>query len=175
MGPTGAGKSVQGDLLAEKYGAVHFSSGKLLRQNPEVAAQMTDGRLAPAYEVERIIGEAIREVPKDDMVVLDGFPRTASNVRWMEEELPKLERRLRVVVLINLDIETSLKRLGLRGRADDAPQAIRAKFKLFDEVTRPVAEHYRELGLLAEVDGRGSIEEVHQQIVAVLEKEALIS
>jgi adenylate kinase len=93
----------------------------------------------------------------------------------MEEELPKLERRLRVVVLINLDIETSLKRLGLRGRADDAPQAIRAKFKLFDEVTRPVAEHYRELGLLAEVDGRGSIEEVHQQIVAVLEKEALIS
>jgi adenylate kinase len=125
--------------------------------------------------VERIIGDAIAHVPKEELVVLDGFPRTDSNVRWMERELPKLERRLRLVVLINLDIETSLKRLRQRGRADDSEAAIKAKFRLFDEVTRPVVEHYRELGLLAEVDGRGTIDEVHEDIVAVLEKEALIS
>jgi adenylate kinase len=173
MGPTGAGKSVQGDLLAERYGAVHFSSGKLLRLEPAVAAKMVDGRLAPAHEVERIIGQAMAKVPKEELVVLDGFPRTDSNVRWMERELPGLERRLRRVVLIELDIETSMKRLGLRGRPDDAPVAIRAKWKLFEDVTRPVIDHYRELGLLTTVDGRGTIEQVHDEIVAALGEEVL--
>jgi adenylate kinase len=174
MGPTGAGKSVQGDLLAEQYGAVHLSSGKLLRQDPEALAQMSDGRLAPAPLVERIIGDAMAVVPKEELVVLDGFPRTQSNVDWMERELPRVGRRLRVVVLIQLDIETSLERLRLRGRADDGVEAIKAKYALFEKVTRPVIDHYRKAGLLVEVDGRGTIEEVHAQIVSALEKEALI-
>jgi adenylate kinase len=173
MGPTGAGKSVQGDLLAEQYGAVHFSSGKLLRRDPHAAAQMVDGRLVPAAEVEALVGEAIAHVPKEQLVVLDGFPRTRSNVEWLERELPGLDRRLRRVVLIELDIETSLERLGLRGRADDAPEAIRAKYELFENVTRPVVEHYESLGLLSRVDGRGSIEDVHEHIAAVLAKEVL--
>jgi adenylate kinase len=174
MGPTGAGKSVQGDLLAETYGAVHLSSGKLLRKDPEVAAKMVDGQLVPAAEVERIIGDAMAGVPKGTLVVLDGFPRTDSNVQWLEQNLERIGRRLMSVVLIDLDIETSLKRLSLRGRADDAPDAIRAKYRLFDDVTRPVVEHYRKLGLLSTVDGRGTIEEVHDEIVAVLEKRNVI-
>jgi adenylate kinase len=174
MGPTGAGKSVQGDLLAEQYGAIHLSSGKLLRKDPEAFASMVDGRLAPAEQVERVIGEAIKDIPKSELVVLDGFPRTESNVRWLDENLPRLNRRLRRVVLIDLDIETSLKRLSLRGRADDAPEAIKAKYKLFEDYTRPVIEHYEKLGLLVTVNGRGSIEEVHEEIVAALEKEVLI-
>jgi adenylate kinase len=174
MGPTGAGKSVQGDLLAEQYGAVHLSSGKLLRQDPQALAQMKDGRLAPADMVERIVGHAMADIPKKDLVVLDGFPRTEHNVAWMESELGRFERRLRCVVLIKLDIDTSLERLRLRGRADDGVAAIKAKYELFETVTRPVIEHYREQGLLVEVDGRGTIEEVHSEIVSALEKEALI-
>jgi adenylate kinase len=92
----------------------------------------------------------------------------------MESELGRFERRLRCVVLIKLDIDTSLERLRLRGRADDGVAAIKAKYELFETVTRPVIEHYREQGLLVEVDGRGTIEEVHSEIVSALEKEALI-
>ncbi len=175
MGPTGAGKSVQGDLLAEQYGAVNLSSGKLLRRDSQALARMVDGRLAPAEEVERVVGEAMNGIPKEQLVVLDGFPRTQSNLRWMDKELPVLGRRLRRVVLIELDLETSLERLGLRGRADDAPAAVKAKFKLFEDATRPVVEHYRELGLLVTVDGRGSIEQVHEEIVAALRKDVLVS
>jgi adenylate kinase len=170
MGPTGAGKSVQGDLLAEQYGAVHLSSGKLLRRDPRAAAQMVDGRLAPAGEVHRVIGEAMRDIPEDQPVVLDGTPRTQSDIDWLDEHLPKLHREIMVVLLIELDIETSMKRLGLRGRADDAPEAVRAKWKLFEDITGPVVEHYRKLGLVVTVDGRGSIEEVHEEIASALEK-----
>jgi adenylate kinase len=174
MGPTGAGKSVQGDLLAARNNWVHLSSGKLLRADPHAAEQLRDGSLAPAEEVERVVGEALAKVPGDQVVVLDGTPRTESNITWLEQELSKLGRELKRVVMIRLSLEISVKRLSTRGRADDSPDAIRAKWELFDEVTRPVAEHYRKLGLLTTIDGSGTIEEVHQLIEAALEEAAVL-
>jgi adenylate kinase len=173
MGPTGAGKSVQGDLLAEYYHGVHLSSGKLLRKDAHAAAMITDGRLAPADEVERVVGEAMATVPEDTLVVLDGTPRTESNVLWLDKNLPRLHRDLVKVIFIDLDIETSMKRLGLRGRADDAPRAVSEKWQLFERVTRPVVEHYNNLGLLMHVDGRGGIDEVHQLILKAMKQLAL--
>jgi adenylate kinase len=170
MGPTGAGKSVQGDLLAQSHGWVHLSSGKLLRADSHAQASMVDGRLAPPDEVHRVVGEAMAQVPESTPVVLDGTPRTQYDVDWLDERLPSYRRTLKLVLLIELDIETSMKRLGLRGRADDAPDAVREKWKLFDDVTGPIAQHYRELGLLRAVDGRGSIEQVHEQIETALLK-----
>jgi len=172
MGPTGAGKSVQGDLLAEQFGWVHLSSGKLLRRDKQAARMLTDGRLAPAEEVHRVVGEAIERTPEGSTVVLDGTPRRQSDVEWLDENLPKFKLAITAVILIELDIATSLKRLGLRGRADDAPEAVREKWKLFEDVTGPVIQHYRDLGLLVTVDGRGSIEQVHQEVVSALEKVA---
>lgn len=169
MGPTGAGKSVQGDLLAEKNGWIHLSSGKLLRADHRASKLMVAGRLAPAQEVERVVGDAMRAVPADTTLILDGLPRTDHNVRWLEQTLPELGRTLVRVILIELDIETSMKRLGLRGRADDVPDAVREKWKLFEEYTIPVVEHFRAKGLLSTVNGRGTIEEVHQEIVHALE------
>jgi adenylate kinase len=168
MGPTGAGKSVQGDLLAQSHGWVHLSSGKLLREDSKAKAHMVEGRLAPPAEVHRVVGEAMAKVPADQMVVLDGTPRTQSDLDWMAGNLPGLHRRLTMAILIELDIATSMKRLGLRGRADDAPEAVREKWKLFEDITGPIVEHYRQLGLLRVVNGRGSIEEVHQEIESVL-------
>src|SRR6185503_9770518 len=112
LGATGAGKTVQGDLLAKDLGAVHFSSGELLRRDPHAAAMLHDGRFAPADEVERVVGEAIAAVPDDTPVILDGTPRTMHNVKWMEETMPKLGRDLTHVILIEVDLETSKKRLG---------------------------------------------------------------
>jgi adenylate kinase len=174
MGPTGAGKSVQGDLLAERNGWVHLSSGKLLRADPHAAAQIRDGSLAPAEEVERVVGNALAKVPPNQVVVLDGTPRTESNVEWLERELTNFDRELKRVVMIELSLEMSMKRLSMRGRADDLPAAVQAKWKLFDEITRPVAQHYKEMGLLTVVDGSGSIQEVHELIVTALEEAAVL-
>ena len=168
MGPTGAGKSVQGDLLAQSHSWVHLSSGKLLRADMRAHSMMQEGKLAPPREVHRVVGKAMAEVPDSVPVVLDGTPRTQHDVDWLSEELPKYHRELRVVLLIQLDIETSMIRLGLRGRVDDVPDAVREKWKLFEEVTGPIVEYYRSNGLLRTVDGAGTIEQVHDQIEAVL-------
>ena len=168
MGPTGAGKSVQGDQLAANLSGVHLSSGNLLRQDPKIAALIADGSLAPAEEVERIVGEAVDAVPAEQPIILDGFPRTMSNVRWLDEELPAHKRDLTAVVLIELDLATSMKRLGLRDRADDAPAAVQAKWDEYVSKTQPVIEHYEQLGLLRRIDGRGSIEEVRELLQAAV-------
>jgi adenylate kinase len=168
MGPTGAGKSVQGDLLAKQLGGVHLSSGNLLRQDPRAAALIADGRLAPAAEVERIVGEAIDAIPADQPIILDGFPRTMSNVTWLDEQLPGHRRELTALVLIELDLATSMQRLGLRGRADDADHAVQEKWDEYATKTQPVIEHYEQLGLLKRIDGRGSIEQVQVLLQAAV-------
>ncbi len=168
MGPTGAGKSVQGDLLASEMGGVHLSSGNLLRQNPHAAALLADGRLAPAEEVEAIVGKAVDAIPPGQPIILDGFPRTMSNVRWLDEELPGHKRHLKAVILIELDFETIQKRLGLRDRADDSPEAVREKWDMYQQKTRPVVEHYEQLGLVKRIDGRGTIEEVQALVKAAV-------
>lgn len=168
MGPTGAGKSVQGDLLAQDLNGVHLSSGNLLRQDPKAAAMIADGMLAPAAEVERIVAAAVAAVPDDQPIILDGFPRTMSNVRWMDEQLPGLGRTVDAVVLIELDVATVLQRLGSRGRADDTPEAVQAKLDEFNDKTRPVIEHYEELKVLKRVDGRGTPEEVQALVKAAI-------
>jgi adenylate kinase len=174
MGPTGAGKSSQGDLLAEDLRGAHLSSGELLRRDPVTAVMISDGRLAAAEEVHRVLEDAIKQVPEDRPVVMDGTPRTMADVGWLERAMPGLHRELERVVLINIDVETALKRLkpGVRDRGDDAPAAVREKWKLFEQITRPVVDHYRELGLLEEVDGRGSIAAVHAAIKSALAKAA---
>jgi adenylate kinase len=161
MGPTGAGKSVQGDLLAQDLNGVHLSSGNLLRQDPVAAKMIANGKLAPAAEVERIMEEAVLKVPEDQAIILDGFPRTTSNLLWMDRELPKLNRTVTDVVLIELDVETCIARLNKRDRADDSPEAVAEKLEAYAVSTRPVVEHYEAAGMLKRVDGRGDIETVH--------------
>ena len=168
MGPTGAGKSVQGDLLAEELGGVHLSSGELLRRDPKIAEMIADGKLAPAEQVERIVGEAVEAIPADQPIIMDGVTRTMSNVRWLEKMLPQWNRRLTKVVLIELDLETSMHRLGLRGRADDAPAAVREKWEAYADQTRPVIEYYEKQGLVQKIDGRGNVEEVQGLLKAAL-------
>lgn len=168
MGPTGAGKSVQGDLLAKELGGVHLSSGNLLREDPQAAAMIADGKLAPAAEVERIVGDAVDAISAEQPIILDGFPRTISNVRWMDEQLPAHDRTVDAVILIELDLDTVMQRLGSRGRADDTPQAVQEKLDEFNEKTRPVIEHYEGLGVLKRVDGRGTPAEVQALVKAAI-------
>jgi adenylate kinase len=168
IGPTGAGKTVQGDLLAQKFNYVHFSSGRLLRQDPHSAAMLVDGRLAPAEEVERVIGEAIDKVPEGTTIVLDGFPRTMSNVHWLQDQLGEHHRRLKCAIVIDIDKETSFERLDLRDRADDAPQAVEEKWKIYNTIVREVIDHYAKEGLLVRIDGHGTIEQVHARIMDAL-------
>lgn len=167
VGPTGSGKSSQGELIAKDLGGVHLSSGHVLREHPKTAHLMQSGNLVPAEQVEEVVGEVIDGIPQAKPIVLDGFPRTQSNVHWIDHELLHHGRTLRRVILLDVSRQTILERLKLRDRADDGLEAIERKWAAYERWTMPVVEHYRELGLLTVIDGNGTFEQVRDLIEAV--------
>ena len=74
FGPAGAGKSVQGQMLAARNGWRWLSAGQLLRdtRDPELFAQMRTGGLVDPEKVNKLIGEALGRAKDIDRVVLDG-------------------------------------------------------------------------------------------------------
>ncbi|HSX02775.1 MAG TPA: nucleoside monophosphate kinase [Candidatus Saccharimonadia bacterium] len=167
-GPTGAGKTVQGERLATAKGWAHFSTGRLLRRDPVTAAQLRSGELAPTAEVQRVLTEAVAAVPRHQGIVLDGFPRTADQAAWLEQQLPQWGRHLRRVILLSIDEATSRERLRLRSRSDDSSAAQREKWREYQKLMQPLVAFYQPRGLLAIVDGGGTIDQVTESIEATL-------
>ena len=168
MGPTGAGKSVQGKLLQQKLGWVHLSTGELLRQDPESAQKLASGQLAPAAQVERVLRNAVSNVDTDTTIVLDGFPRTTEQADWLDRETEQWGRQLTRVVLIEIDPETSAARLAQRQRYDDVAAARDRKWAAYRKMTQPLEAYYKSRHLLARVDGSGTVEEDFKERKAAL-------
>jgi adenylate kinase len=176
LGPQGAGKGTQGRLIAESYGIPHIATGDILRA--AMAADTPLGRtVRPIYDAGRLVPDdlmidLIRErLGQDDArdgFVLDGFPRTAVQAEALDEMLDEIGRPLSIVLEFQLPEEVAIERLERRaadeGRADDTPEAIRMRLRLYHEQTEPLIEHYRIRGNLVGVPAARSVEEVFAEI-----------
>jgi adenylate kinase len=167
MGATGAGKSVQADRLAEARGWVHFSTGRLLRQDARLSKMLQSGRLMPSAEVEQALEKAVLGVPQETTVILDGFPRLVEQAEWLETAIQRWSRQLTQVILIDIDEHTSATRLAERGRSDDSSAAQKEKWDAYQR-TIPVIDFYRQKNLLDAVDGVGTMDQVSDRIKDVL-------
>jgi adenylate kinase len=185
LGPQGAGKGTQGKLISAEYGIPHIATGDILRA--AMAAGTELGRkVKPIYDEgglvpDDIMIELIRErLAADDAAngfVLDGFPRTAVQAEALDEMLDEIGRPLTVVLEFQLREKVSIERLTHRaeeeGRADDTPDAISLRLRLYHEETEPLIEHYRARGSLVGIPADRPIEEVFQEIQRVLEQVAV--
>ncbi len=182
IGPPGAGKGTQGELLGKLPGFFHHSSGDVFRNlSPETPAgrifyeYSSKGLLVPddvTIEVwkanitaQTVIG-AFK--PPSDMLILDGIPRNANQARLMDEHA----EIVRVVHLVCPDEDAFVERLKQRAkkqnRLDDAKEdVIRKRFVVYKEETRPVLEHY-DRSLIADVDATGPIPLVLQRCLEAL-------
>jgi adenylate kinase len=185
LGPQGAGKGTQGKLISAEYGIPHIATGDILR------AAMADGtelgrKVKPIYDAgglvpDDIMIELIRErLCADDAAngfVLDGFPRTAVQAEALDEMLDEIGRPLSVVLEFQLPEEVSVERLTLRadeeGRADDTPESISRRLRLYHEQTEPLIEHYRARGRLVGIPADRPVDEVFGEIQRALEQVAV--
>ena len=168
MGATGAGKSAQSDLLESELGWMHISSGRLLRQSPRYSKLLETGQLAPSSAVQSLVGQALAGIDPSDTVILDGFPRTVEDIRWLDAYIAETGLILGAVVLLEVDRVVSLRRLSGRRRSDDTARALEEKWRQFDNETALVLNHYREQGRLITIDANGTIRQVHNRIKKVL-------
>lgn len=169
VGPQGSGKGTQAKRLAAVHGIPHVATGDILRA--AVAERTPLGRrVQPILERgdlvpdDLMIGLIRERLAGEDGFLLDGFPRTLPQAEALDAMLAELGKPLDAVLLLDVSDEVALARLLGRqreeGRSDDTPDAIRNRLRLYHELTEPVLERYRAAGLLVEVDGERTMDEV---------------
>lgn len=177
FGPAGSGKSVQGQMLAEKNGWTWLSMGQLLRdtKDAEVLRVQNEGGLVPSEISIRVLEERLKSVSDINKVVLDGFPRSMSQAEWLVANIQRLGSKLDLAIVLEVPREESVTRLLKRARVDDTQDAIEERLKIYLGVTIPIIYYMKGQGVaIAKVDGVGTVEEVHNRIVEEMRKCHLI-
>lgn len=198
LGPTGSGKSPQGDLLEQAGPYHHFDFGAQLR------AAVTDTSSVPSDADRAFIADLLRthallpDVRFDiatklldgflarvgfdaarDTLVLNGLPRRVSQAWAIAEHGIDVQR----VIYLKCGAATARARIARRrrgegldhaGRADDSDAAVRRKLAIFTQDTSPLLSHYtaKPGGIVAglTVTADTDDEEMHRRLVALLSR-----
>ena len=180
FGPAGAGKSVQGQLLSARNNWRWLSAGQLLRdtKDTELIAQMQTGMLVPIERTTKIMGDALEKAKQNstiNRVIIDGFPREIGQAKWLIESQPEHERSIALAIILEVPRHELLKRLEVRGRADDTPDAIEERLRIYRTEVYPILSYLTEQGVrVAHIDGTGTVGQVHDRITAELEACGLV-
>lgn len=178
FGPAGAGKSVQGQMLAARMSWRWLSAGQLLRDthDAEIIAEMQTGKLVGPDKVNRIMGEALKRAQDIDRVILDGFPRQLDQAKWLIETQPEHGQSIGLVVVLEVPRAELLKRLAIRGRADDTEAAIDERLAIYRQEIYPILSYFTEQSIpVVHIDGVGSIGQVHDRIAQELTDRGIAS
>ncbi|MCL1893971.1 MAG: adenylate kinase [Holophagaceae bacterium] len=183
FGPPGAGKGTQSDALIKEFNLHYISTGDLLRKElasggklgMEAKLIISSGGLVPDEIIVQIIEKTITEHPEANGFLFDGFPRTYVQCYILEGLLSKMNTSLHCLLSLEVDEEESVARLLKRGqtsgRLDDNETVIRNRMREYYEKTLPVLKFYQEKGVYHPIKGDNSIENVREEIRALVIEE----
>lgn len=180
VGPPGAGKGTQAVRIAESYGIPAISTGDIFRANVKnetslgvkVKAILDAGDYVPDSLTNELIEDRLGQDDAQGGFLLDGYPRTHDQVVFLDSLLESKGLSLTAVVQLVADRDEIVDRLRKRaieqGRSDDTEDAIRHRQDVYLRETGPLIDAYGDRGLLLEVDGLGTVDEVAERIDQVL-------
>lgn len=172
FGPAGAGKSVQGQILAARHGWRWLSSGQLLRdsRDPEIVEIMRSGALVGNKQINEVVSTALERAKDIDNVILDGYPRKIEQAQFLIETQPRHGRTIGLAVVLEVPRAELEKRLRVRGRIDDTKEVIEERLNIYRQEIYPILTYLTEQKVkIAHIDGTGTVGEVHDRIEAELE------
>jgi adenylate kinase len=125
--------------------------------------------------------------------IIDGFPRTVPQAQALDVLMGDLKRHLDRVLYLKVEMAELLERLSGRlvcptcqrtyppgtvacavdgtplvQREDDKTEAVRPRIEIYLTKTVPVLEHYRGTGIVSEIDGRGTIDQITGRVLAAI-------
>lgn len=180
LGPPGAGKGTQAVKIAQHFKIPHISTGDMMRAavaaqsklGLEVKRYMDSGELVPDTVVLGIMEDRLRLDDCKPGFLSDGFPRTVAQAEGLAAILKKLDCALTSVVHLVVDdkavVERILKRGKDSGRSDDTAEVAQKRLDVYKAQTAPLIDFYAKAGLLKNVDGVGSIDEIFQRVIEVV-------
>jgi len=180
VAPPGAGKSTHGRLLGRAFGVPFISSGELLRAEidagsivgKEVAELVAKGNLVPDELMAELVRRRLTEPEIVEQFVLDGFPRTLPQARIASHwpGAPPLTFTV-VLHLVAPDAELARRiheRAAESGRTDDTEVIWVRRLTEYKRSVQPLLDHYRQRGIVLEVDVTGTVEAVQTRILESL-------
>ncbi|MFH1236483.1 MAG: nucleoside monophosphate kinase [Parcubacteria group bacterium] len=123
LGPQGSGKGTQAEQIARTLRLVHIETGALIRTQitrrtslgKRIASIVNrQGKLIPDTLVARILAQKLQRVPRSTGVVFDGFPRTLTQARILDELLKRMKRQLTQAIYLPISQRTTVRRLSHR-------------------------------------------------------------
>jgi adenylate kinase len=177
LGPPGAGKGTQAQIIAERLGVPAISTGDIFRANvsgqtelgKKAKAYMDAGDLVPDEITVAMVKDRLSERDAKAGFLLDGFPRTIAQAEQLRSSLAELGQELRGVIELVVDEDELVRRLSGRRmlvdgemvqRDDDRPETVRHRLEVYREQTAPLSDFYESEGLLSRIDAIGEVEEV---------------
>lgn len=181
FGAPGSGKGTQSDLLVQKYGFKHISTGDVLRTEIKNGTELGNtaksfidkGQLIPDSLMIDILAATYDSLCPCEGVIFDGFPRTIPQAEVLKQMLA--DRGSEVSGMLELDVpeEMLMERLINRGktsgRADDNAETIKKRLDVYNSQTAPLIEWYEKEGKRNAIKGYGPLEEINAALCAVID------
>ena len=198
MGGPGSGKGTQCEKLIKSYGMVHLSAGDLLRaevksgsaEGKKIAKIIEEGKIVVSETTVGLLRKAMSQA--DGPFLIDGFPRSMSNLQAFEAELGPCEFMLFLEVrhstlcvrhsspatvahsyarvracsqVSEAEMEKRLLKRGVSsGRSDDNAETIRKRFHTFVSESMPVMDELEQRGVVHKVNAEASADEVYSRV-----------
>ncbi len=207
LGAPGSGKGTISNIICKEYNLMHISTGDLFRAqlkiDDELTAQIKEyvltGKYVPDWITNKIASDAINKSLSDfNGYILDGYPRTLSQVDYLNENYGKVD----AAILLNVDNDTLIKRISGRRictncnsiyniyffnkpkkenicdkcgstliqRKDDELNVVQERINVYDEQTKPLIQYYKEQNLLHDIDAKIDIDVLVDKVRAILNK-----
>ena len=185
VGPQGSGKGTQGVRIAEAFGIPAISTGDVFRAavaagsdlGNQVKAIIEAGDLVSDELTSAVVRDRLAQADAEGGFLLDGYPRNVAQVAHLDEYLEGRDESLDVVIELSVPRDESIARIALRakeqGRTDDTEEVIANRLGIYERETAPILEVYRTRGIVAPIDGVGTLDEITARILAALEARGL--
>jgi adenylate kinase len=203
LGPPAAGKGTQARRLGVELSFPQVSTGDMLREavkdnsdlGKQAASYMQAGGLVPDGLVDQIVKARLMRADCDRGFILDGYPRTIAQARFLDGLFPEQDATIRA---IGINVRNSVLVARVVGRrtcpkcgkifnlgpnpsgggercddcgvqlvhrADDTATVIEERLQVYHSQTKPLIQFYRERGAYVEVDGERAIDEIYASIL----------
>ena len=182
FGKPGAGKGTQAEFLKSHYQLVHISTGDVFRYNIKnetalgklAKSYIDQGDLVPDQVTIDMLEAEVEKNPQAKGFIFDGFPRTEAQAESLDTFLAKKEMAVSGTIALEANddelVARLLKRGETSGRSDDQDEAkIRNRFDEYNEKTAPLRAFYSAQNKFHSINGIGSIEEITQRLMAVID------
>ncbi|HJO30824.1 MAG TPA: adenylate kinase [Acidobacteriota bacterium] len=185
LGPPGAGKGTQAARLSTKYGIPQISTGDMLRASvaagtplgERVEGIMEAGELVPDDVMLEVVEDRLSQPDCASGAILDGYPRTTGQAETLDPLVRRIgQGRSNLVLVLDVPEEEVIRRIsGRREKAgeagkrdDDEDHVVLERLRVYRELTEPLVEFYRDKGVMTEIAGIGTVDEIFDRMDATV-------